>query len=162
MTDTSTSTDDEPTYELVRAPDDTTALTAKPEHAGFLGFPAMLPVELAMRTDTPENICAAYNIDYDTFVALTKNPTFVKAYEIAVEELQKDGASFKLKSRLQAEEMLKTSWALVHNPATPAAVRADLIKATVRWANLEPGKGEGGVGGGGNNFQININLGDTR
>lgn len=52
-------------------------------------------------------------------------------------ELDKDGVTFKLKARLQAEAMLETSWALIHSPATPAAVKAGLIKDTVRWAGYD-------------------------
>jgi hypothetical protein len=65
--------------------------------------------------------------------------------------------SFKIKARIQAEELLKKSWSIIHSEHTPVAVKADLIKATVRWADYEPKNG--GPGGLGNAFQININLG---
>lgn len=132
--------------------------TIMPNHAGMLGFPAMLPFELAMRTAPPDEICAAYNIAYDDFVELCANPTFQKAFEIAQEEVAKNGVSFRIKAHLQAEELLKTSWNLIHSAATPSAVKADLIKSTVRWAHLEPSKTDGAGGGNTNAFQININL----
>jgi hypothetical protein len=62
-----------------------------------------------------------------------------------------------MKARLQAEEMLKTSWRMVQDKETPANVRADLIKATVRWAGLEPKPSEGG--GGEAPFQIVFQMG---
>lgn len=122
-----------------------------------LGFPPMLPIELAMRTAPVPEICAAYGIDKAGLEALIQNPVFAQAYKGAKEMLQKDGMSFRIKAKLQAEELLKKSWAMIHSDATPTAIKADLIKSTVRWAGYEP-KGDGPAGGGNNAFQININL----
>jgi hypothetical protein len=124
-----------------------------------LGFPPMLPIELAMRTAPVPEICAAYGIGKDELTTLIKDPLFAAAFHAAKEMLQKDGMSFRIKARMQAEELLKKSWALIHSDHTPTPVKADLIKSTIRWAGYEPkGDGPGGVG---NAFQININLGGT-
>jgi hypothetical protein len=80
----------------------------------------------------------------------------VKAYQEAVEALKVDGMSFKMKARMQAEGFLSTSFAMVTNPATSDAVRADLIKNTVRWAGYDAKAAEVGQG---NTFAIQINLG---
>ena len=67
--------------------------------------------------------------------------------------------TFKVKARAQAEELLTTSWTLIHSPDVSAAVKADLIKSTVKWGGLEPKNdvlAEGGSGG----VKITINLGD--
>lgn len=130
----------------------------KPWDPALLGFPPMLPIELAMRVAPVPEICAAYGIDKEEFVTLTNNPVFVQAYKSAQEMLQKDGMSFRIKAKLQAEELLKKSWQIIHSRDTPTTVKADLIKATIRWADLEP-RGDSKGGGGGNAFQININLG---
>jgi hypothetical protein len=131
----------------------------RPFDPSLLGFPPLLPIELAMRVAPVQEICAAYNISKDQFIELSQDPLFVKAYSDAKEALQKDGMSFRIKARLQAEELLKKSWAMIHSPETPTTVKADLLKATVRWAGLEP-KADTGTGGmAGNAFQININLG---
>jgi hypothetical protein len=74
-------------------------------------------------------------------------------------ELDKEGVSFRLKARLQAEELLQTSWALIHSPATPATVKAGLIKDTVRWAGWDAPPQENGGGRGG--FSVNIVLNGT-
>lgn len=129
----------------------------KPFDPSELGFPPMLPIELAMRTAPVAEICAAYDIDKDQFIDLTRDPLFVQAFKNAQEMLQKDGMSFRIKARMQAEELLKKSWAMIHSDHTPTTVKADLIKSTVRWAGLEPKNDTGG--GLGNAFQININLG---
>lgn len=132
--------------------------TIKPWDPALLGFPPMLPIELAMRVSPVPDVCKAYGISKDEFVALTENPLFVQAYKSAQEMLQKDGMSFRIKAKLQAEELLKKSWQIIHSRDTPTTVKADLIKATIRWAEYEPrGDAKGGLGG--NAFQININLG---
>ena len=57
------------------------------------------------------------------------------------------------------DNILTTSWTLIHSPDVSAAVKADLIKSTVKWGGLEPKNdvlAEGGSGG----VKITINLGD--
>lgn len=119
-------------------------------------FPPMLPIELAMKVDTPANICNAFGITREQFAALIKHPVFVKAYQDAVEMLKVEGMSFKAKARIQAEDYLSTAFSMVKNPNISESVRADLIKSTVRWAGYDKkaAEGEGGTG-----FAIQINLG---
>jgi hypothetical protein len=121
-----------------------------------LGFPPMLPVELALKIAPPQAICSHYDISKEQFQELVRHPVFVKAYQEAVEALKVDGMSFKMKARMQAEGFLSTSFAMVTNPATSDAVRADLIKNTVRWAGYDAKAAEVGQG---NTFAIQINLG---
>jgi hypothetical protein len=120
-----------------------------------IGWPPMLAIELAMGEASVKDICEAYGVTRDRFAQLVKLPGFVKQYEDAKKMLQTEGMSFRAKARLQAEEYLKTSWAIVHNPNTPSAVKADLIKQTWRVAGLEPKEGASV----GSAMQININLG---
>lgn len=121
-----------------------------------LGFPPMLPVELALKIAAPADICGHYGITREQFAAIIAHPVFIKQYQEAVEALKVDGMSFKLKARMQAEGFLSTSYAMVTNPATSDAVRADLIKNTVRWAGYDAKAAEVGQG---NSFNIQINLG---
>lgn len=122
-----------------------------------LGFPAMLPYELAMKVDTPQKICLAYGLAKEQFAAIISHPVFIKAYQEAVEALKIDGMTFKLKARMQAEDHLATAWAMIQDKGTSDSVRADLIKNTVRWAGYDAKAAE--VGGGGTAFNIQINLG---
>ena len=66
--------------------------------------------------------------------------------------------TFKLKARAQAEELLTTSWTLIHSPDVSPAVKADLIKSTVKWGGLEP-KNDVVTEGAGGGVKITINLG---
>lgn len=140
--------DPEPPEPPERAP------KAAPFDPSVLGFPVMLPVELALAEDTPAHICAAYSIDKDAFAKIIQNPVFQKAYFDAQKMLQQEGMSYRLKARMQAEELLKTSWQLIHSEFTPASVKADLIKHTARVAGLEPKEGASVAVP----LQININL----
>lgn len=123
-----------------------------------LGYPPMLPVELALRIDTPAAICAIYGISRDEFAQIIKHPVFIKAYQEAIESLKVDGMSFKLKARMQAEDYLKTSYQMIQDRNTSDSVRADLLKSTVRWAGYEAKAVDTNQGG---MFNIQINLGPT-
>lgn len=128
------------------------------DHELDLGYPATLPLELALRIGTPRSICEAYGITRDEFEALCRNPTFVEDMRRAKELVRKEGMSFRIKAMLQSDELLKTSWAMIHNTALPATVRADLIKFTVRVAGLDASKDQGGGGDDKPSFSITVNL----
>ena len=67
--------------------------------------------------------------------------------------------TFRLKARAQAEELLTTSWTMIHSPEVSPAVKADLIKSTVKWGGLEP-KNDNVVEGANGGVRITINLGN--
>jgi hypothetical protein len=104
-----------------------------------IGWPPSLPLELCLRAQPVREICAAYSIDRYEYERLRADPAFRRAVAEATETLQEEGASFKLKARAQSEELLKTSWALIHKPLdqVSASVKAQLIMFTVRCAGLD-------------------------
>ena len=115
--------------------------------------------------ETLQEIVGRHRITTSDVLAFNADPIFLKKVEHYRTEVREKGLTFKLKARAQAEELLTTSWLLIHDAAVSPAVKADLIKSTVKWAGLEPkdagpqDKGTGGV-------KITINLGsdprDTR
>jgi hypothetical protein len=111
-------------------------LTADP---ATLGWPPSLPFDLALSQQPVREICAAYAIDRFEYDRLRADPAFRRAVAEATETLKEEGASFKLKARAQSEELLKTSWALIHKPLdqVSASVKAQLIMFTVRCAGLD-------------------------
>lgn len=111
-------------------------LTADP---AALGWPPSLPLELALAQQSVREICQAYSINKSDYERLRVDPAFRRAIYDAVATLQEEGASFKLKARAQSEELLKTSWALIHKPLdqVSASVKAQLIMFTVRCAGLD-------------------------
>lgn len=103
------------------------------------------------------HILSRHGIDANTLVGLKKDPVFVRRVDDYRSEIQTKGLTFRLKARAQAEELLTTSWLLIHNPDVSPTVKADLIKSTVKWAGLEVTKDEAVSTGGG--VSITINLG---
>lgn len=99
-----------------------------------------------------------HELDANDLLKFKKDASFLKKVEGYREEVHTKGLTFKVKARAQAEELLRTSWLLIHDPIVSPAVKADLIKSVVRWAGLEtPAKEDGGSVGGG--VSITINLG---
>jgi hypothetical protein len=103
-------------------------------------------------------IIQRHNIDADTLIQFNSDSVFLKKVEGYREEVREKGMTFRLKARAQAEELLTTSWMLIHDPACSPAVKADLIKSTVKWAGLEP-KNEPADGSATGGVRITINLG---
>lgn len=125
------------------------------DNPAILGFPPTLPIELAL-CDQPRNeVLKAYGIDREAWDRLRVNPVFILALKQAVEQMQREGMSFRVKARLQSEALLETSWKMIHNQHTPSSVKADLIKHTMKVAGLEPKEQATNV----TPLQININLG---
>jgi hypothetical protein len=122
-----------------------------------LGWPPTLPVEIALKTAPMNDIRKAYGYTPDEWLRLKDDINFLADLAAAVQMVKKEGMSFKLKARLQAEEVLKTSWRLMHDEQCPPSVRADLIKSTMRWAGYDAK--EQAVTAGGNALNIQIVLG---
>lgn len=99
-----------------------------------------------------------HEYDANDLLTFKGDTTFLKKLEGYREEVRTKGLTFRVKARAQAEELLKTSWILIHDPVVSPAVKADLIKSTVKWAGLDtaPASEAGNAGGG---VTITINLG---
>jgi len=108
--------------------------------------------------DTLQEVITRHRISANDILTFNADPIFLKKVEGYRTEVREKGLTFKLKARAQAEELLTTSWMLIHDAAVSPAVKADLIKSTVKWAGLEPkdaGPQDNGTGG----VKITINLG---
>lgn len=109
--------------------------------------------------DTVEDICERHSITTDAVIQFSKDPVFLHKVDELRDSIRERGLTFRLKARAQAEELLITSWGLIHSADVSAAVKADLIKSTVKWGDLEPRKdaveNSGQTGG----VTISINLG---
>lgn len=108
-----------------------------------------------------QDILLRHNRSTMQLVEYSKDPVFDQRVKQYREEIRDKGVTFKLKARAQAEELLKTSWALIHDVSVSPAVKADLIKSTVKWAGLEP-KNDAPDTGGTGGVRIMINLGGTQ
>ena len=105
-----------------------------------------------------DEVMARHNITVDDMGRFNTDKVFLKKVAELRSEIRVNGMTFKLKARAQAEELLITSWTLIHSPDVSTAVKADLIKATVKWGGLEPKTNEGMEGGTSGGVSITINL----
>jgi len=103
------------------------------------------------------DVLQRHKITSSEILEFNADPVFLKKVDHFRTEVREKGITFKLKARAQAEELLTTSWLLIHDPAVSPAVKADLIKSTVKWAGLEPKDTPQEQAGGG--VKITINLG---
>lgn len=110
--------------------------------------------------ETLQEVMTRHSITANDILTFNADPIFLKKVEHYREEVREKGLTFKLKARAQAEELLTTSWMLIHDPAVSPAVKADLIKSTVKWGGLEPKNIETDAGANGG-VRITINLGST-
>ena len=110
--------------------------------------------------ETLDEIKQRHHISTHDLLVFNKDKVFLKKVEHYRDEVRDKGLTFKLKARAQAEELLTTSWGLIHSPDVSPAVKADLIKSTVKWAGLEA-KTDDGNGGAAGGVKININFGNN-
>lgn len=127
-------------------------------------WPATLPLELALKTGTPQELKEYYQIDDASWMALRTNPDFVAALVEAHQIIREEGKSFQLKARFMSEELLQTTWKLIHSRNDDVApnVKADLIKSMIRWGGLEPSKNAENVNLNNNALTIQIDLGGAQ
>jgi hypothetical protein len=105
-----------------------------------------------------DEIVSRHSLTVSDLLVFNKDPVFLRKVADFRDEIRNKGITFRLKARTQAEELLRTSWLLIHDPMVSPAVKADLIKSTVKWAGLEPRSdsvSETSPGG----VRITINLG---
>jgi hypothetical protein len=108
--------------------------------------------------ETVNEVTARNNISVTDLLVFKQDASFLKKVEAYRGEIRDKGVTFRLKARAQAEELLTTSWLLIHDPSVSPAVKADLIKSTVKWGGLEP-KNDVDASAGGGGVRITINLG---
>lgn len=126
-----------------------------------ISYPPALPLEIALGADLDE-LKVAYGITEEEWEALKLNENFRKDILKHQEEVKEEGYSYRKKAKVQAENLLTTSWELIHDKDTPPAVKADLIKFTARVAGYDT-QGKGPAAGEAQpTFSININMGGNR
>lgn len=106
------------------------------------------------------DLLARHHVSADDILRFKADPVFLRRVRHYRDEIRDKGLTFRLKARAQAEELLATSYLLIHDPAVSPAVKADLIKSTVKWADLEP-KNNSNMEGAAGGVRITINLGDS-
>jgi hypothetical protein len=109
--------------------------------------------------ESMQELMLRHRITAQDVLEFNADPLFLRKVDHYRGEIRDKGMTFRMKARAQAEELLTTSWLLIHDPAVSPAVKADLIKSTVKWGDLEP-KVSANAGGDGGGVRITINLGN--
>jgi hypothetical protein len=132
---------------------------ARDMNPAALAWPPTLPIELALKMSTPVELKAHYGFTDDEWDNLRANPVFIAELAAACELVKQDGMSFRLKARMQAEELLNTGWRLIHAPTSevPAAVKERLMATVYRMAGYDT-KADGVAPGGNAGLAIQINF----
>lgn len=99
-----------------------------------------------------------YDLTEDELREFALDPLFEQRVEYWRNQMKNEGFTFRLKAKAQAEELLDTSWQVIHDQDVSPAVKADLIKWTAKMAGYEPTKDLTTDGGG---VKINIIMGDV-
>lgn len=100
-------------------------------------YPRGLALDLVLEVAPLKDILNSYELKPEQFKKILTNPAFRKEYETHSEAMKTEGWSFRKKCQAQAELYLNLVFRLANSDMTPAAVRADLIKSTVKWAGLD-------------------------
>ena len=100
-------------------------------------YPRGLALDLALDAGSLQDILASHNLTPQEAKKIFSTPSFRTEYEALQETMREEGYSFRLKAQAQAEAHLGLVWRMANSETVPAAVRADLIKQTVKWAGLE-------------------------
>ena len=118
-----------------------------------------LVMDVALGTTT-ESILEAHDLQHHQFEKILENPQFVMQVADLRTQLEKDGATFKLKAQLQADFYLTKVHEMIMDTDTDEKVKTRLIEDVVRWGGLDAPQpiGTGGMG----SFQINIIFGANR
>ena len=74
--------------------------------------------------ETLPEIMLRHNIVADDLGRFNSDPVFLQKVGFLREEVRTKGMTFRLKARAQAEELLTTSWTLIHSNDVSAAVKA--------------------------------------
>jgi hypothetical protein len=134
----------------------------EPESAAAMTFDPRIAYALALGLSTPSDVFRKYGVGLEEAKKLIGLPAFISTIKRYKEELTEKGVTFRLKAKIQAEDLLTQSYALATDNEVPAAVRADIIKWTAKMAGLEPSEKEKGVGGGaGSGFNLSIIFAGT-
>lgn len=114
-----------------------------------------LVMDVALNAST-DSILEAHELQYHQFEKICESPVFVMQVATLRKQLEKEGATFKLKAQLQADHYLQKVHEMVMDPSMDPKVVTRLIEDVARWGGLDAPQavGNGQIGG----FSISINF----
>ena len=97
-----------------------------------------LLLDLAIAVEPLTSILPRYGLDGQAYSALLDNVMFRRELAMMMRDVQENGATFKAKSRIQAESYLPVIDSIIYDQETASSTKLQAIQAVVRWGDLEP------------------------
>ena len=117
-----------------------------------------LLLDLAIAVEPLAHILPRYGLDEHAYSLLLDNQLFRKELAMMMRDVQENGATFKAKSRIQAEGYLPVIDELIYSQETPSSIRLQAIQSVVKWGDLEPRPSTQKDDGPVQNLNIQINF----
>ena len=125
------------------------------------GWSQHLVMDVALNSSV-DSILEVHDLQMHQYELICKDPTFALQVQDLRKQLEKEGASFRLKCQLQADFYMGQVHSMIMDPSMDPRVRTRLIEDTVRWAGLDTPASVNGEGAGIGGFSITINLGASQ
>jgi hypothetical protein len=125
------------------------------------GWSQHLVMDVALGS-SEESILEAHDLMAHQYDQICSNPVFVLQVKDMRTQLEKEGASFRLKAQLQADFYMAQVHKMIMDEAMDPRVRTRLIEDVVRWGGLDAPASVNGEGAGIGGFNITINLGASQ
>ena len=129
----------------------------RPGNPGEATYPHSLPIELALKQNPINEICASYGLDRAALEAISELPQFQAQYEWALEEMTKPGGVERLQCAMMSGEAIKVLYMAMTDVENNINQRAGHAKDILRYAWIEPPKPKEG-GEIADRFNINIHM----
>ena len=117
-----------------------------------------LLLDLAIAVEPLMHILPRYGLDEAAYAALLDNSLFRKELAMMMRDVQENGATFKAKSRIQAEGYLPVIDEIIYNQETPSSIRLQAIQSVVKWGDLEPRPSSQASEGPASQINVQINF----
>jgi len=101
-------------------------------------WPPDFLLEIALGLEPTQDIMDRYGVTPLQLQQWYEHPVFKKELTELQKRISDEGLSFKLKSRVQAEQYLKEIHKVMMSNATPPATKLAVLQSLAKWAGFEP------------------------
>ena len=129
-----------------------------PEQSSANQWDPRLILDLALGIEDTRQVLERYGLTDNDYIVLCGSRLFRQELAVTIRDVHENGLPFRAKARVQAEAYLEVINDLVYNETTPATIKLEAIRSTVRWANLEPKEDKTADAGGGQTVNVQINF----
>lgn len=103
-------------------------------------LPERFFIDLAIGTQTFDEICVVYSLDPDDVRQHADDPMFVQRLAQAEQVVSDDGRAFRARCRRVVHDALPRLQEIIHAPDVPAATQLTAFQTLVKYSGMEPEK----------------------